>query len=450
MRRLSAFIGVLHDNWSKERANFLMLARRAKGQKPRPALSFQNAEQGFLETKIENYMGQAKAIVIGLRFCGSGGGRRRRGGWRSASAAVLRGRQVARDLISAHVENDDLIRRHARAAFYVELHGLARSFVLFFDGLVVGHDGKRVFCFFRVRFVQRHLYRANALGALRFLYRELVVVAVAATPQIIQVVVVARDQPAHHVHVAQAAFQLAFRRFQVRFRRFDVFLRAAHFGGHGADLFFILFLRLAQLRRQLLIGGLLFLADGFGAALSLRELRLRQAHSLRGDLHLAFQIGDARIRLVELRGQHFILFLLLPQVLAQPGLRGIAGKAQHGHPGNQYAKQHDDPPRRTRGFVAIRLLRARNVWRNAHSPSSVIGAPIHICAERELSPAFAPLSTARCRSRILTTPTYASPLPRFYPSRAQPHPVIPNAAGRRFFFPLRSCALFSIPHTIAG
>jgi hypothetical protein len=33
-----------------------MLARRAKGQKPRPALSFQNAERGFLETKIENYM----------------------------------------------------------------------------------------------------------------------------------------------------------------------------------------------------------------------------------------------------------------------------------------------------------------------------------------------------------------------------------------------------------
>jgi hypothetical protein len=64
MRRLGAFIGVLHDNWSKERANFLMLSRRAKGQKPRPALSFQNAEQGFLETRIENYMGLATAIVI--------------------------------------------------------------------------------------------------------------------------------------------------------------------------------------------------------------------------------------------------------------------------------------------------------------------------------------------------------------------------------------------------
>jgi hypothetical protein len=32
-----------------ERADFLMLARRAKGQKPCPVLSFQNAEQGFSE-----------------------------------------------------------------------------------------------------------------------------------------------------------------------------------------------------------------------------------------------------------------------------------------------------------------------------------------------------------------------------------------------------------------
>ncbi len=30
-----------------------MLTRRAEGQKPRPALSFQNAEQGFFGTEIE-------------------------------------------------------------------------------------------------------------------------------------------------------------------------------------------------------------------------------------------------------------------------------------------------------------------------------------------------------------------------------------------------------------
>jgi len=37
----------------KGKADFLMLARRAERQKPCPALSFQNAEQGFFGTKIE-------------------------------------------------------------------------------------------------------------------------------------------------------------------------------------------------------------------------------------------------------------------------------------------------------------------------------------------------------------------------------------------------------------
>jgi len=62
---------------------------------------------------------------------------------------------------------------------------------------------------------------------------------------------------------------------------------------HRADLFFAFLLDLAKLLGELLIGRLLLLADGFGAALGLRELRLRQADSLRGDFHLALQIGDA-------------------------------------------------------------------------------------------------------------------------------------------------------------
>jgi len=41
-----------------------MLARRAKRQKPRPAVSFQNAERGPLETKIKNYMGLAIATIM--------------------------------------------------------------------------------------------------------------------------------------------------------------------------------------------------------------------------------------------------------------------------------------------------------------------------------------------------------------------------------------------------
>src|SRR6266849_2322721 len=64
IRMLGTFIGVLHGIESKEWANFLMLARRAEVQKPRPALSFQNTEQGFIRTKIENYMGLAIAICM--------------------------------------------------------------------------------------------------------------------------------------------------------------------------------------------------------------------------------------------------------------------------------------------------------------------------------------------------------------------------------------------------
>ncbi len=50
----------------KGKADFLMLARRAKGQKPCPALGFQNAEQGFFGTKIE--------IAINYGFAGVAAG----------------------------------------------------------------------------------------------------------------------------------------------------------------------------------------------------------------------------------------------------------------------------------------------------------------------------------------------------------------------------------------
>jgi hypothetical protein len=47
---------VLHDKWVRERTNFIMLKRRAEGQKPRSALSFQNAEQRFSGMRIESVM----------------------------------------------------------------------------------------------------------------------------------------------------------------------------------------------------------------------------------------------------------------------------------------------------------------------------------------------------------------------------------------------------------
>jgi len=67
------------------------------------------------------------------------------------------------------------------------------------------------------------------------------------------------------------------------------------------------------------VGGLLLLADRFRAALGLRQLRLRQAHSLRGHFHLPLQIRDSRICLVQLRGQDLVL---IPA--ASPGLRSCA------------------------------------------------------------------------------------------------------------------------------
>ena len=122
---------------------------------------------------------------------------------------------------------------------------------------------------------------------------ELVIVAVAAALEIFQVVAIVRDEAAHDVHVAQTTIEFALRSFQIVFCGLDVFLGAAHFGSHRADLFFAFLLDLAKLLGELLIGRLLLLADGFGAALGLRELRLRQADSLRGDFHLALQIGNA-------------------------------------------------------------------------------------------------------------------------------------------------------------
>src|SRR5215467_1245312 len=42
--------------------------------------------------------------------------------------------------------------------------------------------------------------------------------------------------------------------------------------------------------------------------------------------------------------------------------------------GKKHNEQDDDPAWCTRGLVVVRLLRARYVWRNAHSPSSELGA----------------------------------------------------------------------------
>src|SRR6266850_2398860 len=89
----------------------------------------------------------------------------------------------------------------------------------------------------------------------------------------------------------------------------------------------------------------------------------------------------------------FVLVLLLGKILAEPGLRGIAGVAKNGQESNHDPEQHADPARCARRFVVIGLLRTRYVWRNAHFPSSRMGAILGDGAERKLWPAKGWMST---------------------------------------------------------
>src|SRR6266568_2519442 len=125
----------------------------------------------------------------------------------------------------------------------------------------------------------------------------------------------------------------------------------------------------------------------------LTQSELAQANALNGNLHFALQIGDARIGLVQLRGENLVLILLLGEVLAQLGLDGIAEIAKHGQRSNQDDKENCDPARRAGGFVAIGLLRAWYVWRNTHSPSSEVDVTPNNGAKWKLWPANARLST---------------------------------------------------------
>ncbi len=281
----------------------------------------------------------------------------------------------------------------------VKLNGFAGSFVLLFDGFVVGDDGHGILRFFGIGSVERDLHGADALRGLGFLHGELVVVAIAAALEFFEVVAIAGDEAAHHVHVAHGAGHFGFRGFQIVFGSFDVFFRAADFAGHGSQFFLVFLLRLRELRGEFLVGGLLLLADGFGAALGLGDFRLGHADFLLGDLEVAFHVGEARIGLIELRGENFILVLLPGKILAQPGLRGIAGVAENGQSGDDHAKQNRDPARRARRFVVIGLLRTRYVWRNAHSPSSVMGATDGDGAEGKLWPARGWMSTGSGKQR---------------------------------------------------
>src|SRR6202047_1300757 len=82
------------------------------------------------------------------RLGGRGRGSSRR------STAFLRSRKISGDLILADFKDDKFVRRHARTAAHVELHGLAGGLVFLFDGTVVDEDGHGVLGFFLVGLVQ--------------------------------------------------------------------------------------------------------------------------------------------------------------------------------------------------------------------------------------------------------------------------------------------------------
>src|ERR1700740_3256701 len=183
----------------------------------------------------------ADLFLLRLRF-GSAGGR-------ICSPRILGSREVAGYLILADVENDHFVRSHARAP-HIKLHGFAGGLVLFFDSAIIHENGYRVLGSFLVGFGEVHLDRSNPLRSLGSFQREFVIVAVAAALQLLQVVAIVGDEAAHDAQVACGAVEFALCRLQIALGGFDIFLGAAYFGSHRADLFFALLLDLRQLCRE--------------------------------------------------------------------------------------------------------------------------------------------------------------------------------------------------------
>src|SRR3982075_908632 len=120
-----------------------------------------------------------------LRRLSSSGRRTGRG-----SSTLFGGRKVARDLILPDFEHDEFVRRHARTATDVELHGLAGGLVFLFDGAVIDEDGHGVLGFFLIGFVQRDLDGADLLRGLTLGDLKFVIIAVAAALELFEVVAI--------------------------------------------------------------------------------------------------------------------------------------------------------------------------------------------------------------------------------------------------------------------
>src|SRR5271165_199886 len=273
------------------------------------------------------------------------------------SGGVFGSGQIAGDLVLAYVEDDDFVGGLFGGALYIELDGLAGSFVLLLDGFVVGQHGDREPGFFRIGLVQRHLHGTDALRGLGFGKREFVIVAVAAALEFFEVVLIVGNQAAHHAHVPGGAVKFCFGGFQVSAGGFNIFLRAGYVGGYSADLGLAFLLSFGNLLSQFLVGGELVLADGFGAALGFGNFGLGHSDFLGSDVELTLDIGEAGVGLFQLGTEDFVLVLGLAELLLQTSLDGMTCIGEQTESDKEDGKQNGNPARSPEVVIVIGFLR---------------------------------------------------------------------------------------------
>src|ERR1700730_829075 len=144
------------------------------------------------------------------------------------------------------------------------------------------------------------------------------------------------NETAHYTHITGGAFELAFRGFQIASGTFYILFRAGYIGSHSSNFGLAFLLYLGKLRSEFLIRSYLLLANRFRATAGLGKLRLSHTDFLLGDFHVAFQVGQSRISLFQLRRHDFVLILLTNQVLLEPRLLRMPNVSKNGQTGKQY------------------------------------------------------------------------------------------------------------------
>src|SRR5215469_4834202 len=268
---------------------------------------------------------------------------------RDRRRSILRCAQITGHRVLADVVHDDLKQRRSLAG--VELHRLVKVLVLLFDHLVVRIDVQRVLRVLLVQLLQLQLHSPDVrrLGAL--LQRELIVVTLTATLQLHQLIVVGRDQTAHHALVTDYARELSLRLREISLRAGYVRLGAGHIGLHRgdillhcADLLLRLNLFLAQTRRR---GIRLLLRRDQLIGLVL-QLLLRQSDALAQRLALGTQ---PLVRVLELLAQLRVL---------------LGGGRQLAFRSREVVLQPEAPAKRTKS-------QQQTDYRNSNQPTCGLG-----------------------------------------------------------------------------